>query len=293
VKAVTRFTVSLDTGSTVVLADSGPPTRAVGAVALPGWKGADIGLRRIVARAVESGRRVVTVNLPGMGVSDSTGRLDGGLAELCELVEQVLGRLDPPEPVVLVGHSFGGTIAMAVAGRQRIPLRGLVLASPVVMPPRNSSALGGRAGNACAGLFAAVMAGAPRRVADAVCRSTLLEDLGNACLTRHGLRGFLRIRAEARPERDLRPDPRVAAEQLRLAARHGCLEFAPDVRVPVRIVAGDRDQLSPASDLSELSDALPRARMRLLAGAGHLAHQEDAQAFSDLVVECLADLAST
>ena len=289
-EAVNRFEVSLDTGSTVVLADSGPPTRAVSAVVLPGWKGADVGLRRIVARAGEAGRRLVTVNLPGMGVSDSTGRLHGGLAELCELVEEVLGRLDTREPLVLVGHSFGATIAMAVAGRHRVPLRGVVLVSPVVVPPRDRSALGERAGNVCAGLFAAVMAGAPRRVADAVARSTLLEDVGTACLTRHGLRGFLRIREEAAPERDLRPDPRVAADQLRLATRHGCLEFAPDVRVPVRVVAGDRDQLSPLGDLTELCDILPLARLTLLPGAGHLAHQEDARAFSDLVAECLAEL---
>lgn len=65
------------------------------------------------------------------------------------------------------------------------------------------------------------------------------------------------------------------------------------VNLPTWIVAGDRDQLSPISDLTRLCDALPTARMRLLPGAGHLAHQEDAEAMSDLVAGCVSDLASS
>ncbi|MFY9914758.1 MAG: alpha/beta hydrolase [Nocardioidaceae bacterium] len=283
----------LDSGAQVVVADSGPSARPVSVVALPGWKGADVGLRKLVARTVQRGLRVATINLPGMGVSDSAGRLDRGLDELSRLVEEVLGNMGAPAPVVFVGHSFGATIGVAVAGRRLVSLRGLVLVSPVVVRPNGRSGPGARVGNSCASLFAAVLAGAPGVVADAVVRSTVLEDVGNAFLARHGLRGFLRIRAEAAPERHLTADPRAAADQLRVAARHGCLELAGDVQVPTWIVAGDRDQLSPMSDLTRLCDALPRARMRLLPGAGHLAHQEDAEAMSELVADCVSDLASS
>lgn len=288
-----RFAVTLADGSQVVVADSGPSTRPVGVVALPGWKGADVGLRRLVARTGRRGLRVVTVNLPGMGVSPSTGRLEHGLNGLCELVEEVLEKVGAPEPVVFIGHSFGATIGMAIAGRRLVPLRGLVLVSPVVVRPNGRPGPGARAGNACASLFAAVLARAPRRVAEAVVRSTVLEDVGNASLVRHGFRGFLRIRAEAVPERHLPVDARVAADHLRLASGHGCLELAGDVKVSTWIVAGGRDQLSPLRDLTRLCEALPTARMRLLPGAGHLAHQEDAEAMSELVADCVADLASS
>lgn len=289
VSAGSRCAVTLDSGSRVVVADSGPPTRPISVVALPGWKGADVGLRRSGARIAQGGSRVVTVNFPGMGVTESTGRLVGGLDELSEVVEEVLGKVCAPAPVVLVGHSFGATIALAVAARRLVSLRGLVLVSPVVASPKRRSGVSAWAGNACADLFAAVLERAPRVVADAVVRSTLVEDLGNAFLARHGLAGFRRIRAEAAPERHLRADPRAAADHLRVAARHGCLEFAGEVRVPTWIVAGDRDQLSPRSDLTRLCEALPNAQMRLLPNAGHLAHQEDAEAMSFLVAECLTD----
>ena len=171
VSSGTRSEVTLDSGSHVVVADSGPSGRPVDVVAVPGWKGADVGLRTLVARTVHGGFRVVIVNLPGMGVSESTARLGQDLDELSGLLEEVLGKLSSPEPVVLVGHSFGATIAAAVAARRLVPLRGLVLVSPVVVPPTSRSGAGARAANACVNLFAAVLAGAPGLVADAAVRS--------------------------------------------------------------------------------------------------------------------------
>ncbi len=283
----------LGNGSRVVVADSGPSTLPVSVVALPGWKGADLGLRRLVAHTARRGLRVVTVNLPGMGVSESTGRLHRGLTELSELVEEVLDSIGATEPVVLVGHSFGATIGVTVASRRLAPLRGLVLVSPVVVRPDRRTGLSAYAGHACAGLFASVMSRAPRPIADAVVGSTLLEDAGNLTLARHGLRGFLRIRAEAAPERHLGADPRVAADHLRVASRSGCLERAGEVGIPTWIVAGDRDQLSPVDDLTRLCEALPHGRLRLLAGAGHLAHQEDAEALAALVADCVAEAVRT
>lgn len=287
-----RFTVALGSGSQVVLADSGPSSRRVSVVVLPGWKGADVGLQKLVARTADDGFRVLILNLPGMGVSDSTARLEHGLDELAALVEEVLGTLSTPEPVVLVGHSFGATIAAAVAGRRLVPLRGLVLVSPVVLRPQGRSGPGARTANACVNLFAAVLARAPRLIADAVVRSSVIEDVVNALLARRGLTGFLRIRAEAAPERQLAADPRAAADQLLVAAGHGCLESATRVRVPTWIVAGERDQLSPRGELARLRDAVATCRMSLLQGAGHLAHQEDAEAMSGLLADAVTALAS-
>ena len=291
VSSGSRFPLTLDSGSQVVIADSGPEGRPVSVVALPGWKGADVGLRTLVAQTVRGGFRVVIVNLPGMGVSESGARLDQGLEELSGLVEEVLGRVSTHEPVVLVGHSFGATIAAAVAGRRLVPLRGLVLVSPVVVPPSARSGPGARVSNACVSLFAAVLASAPRLVADAVVGSSVIEDVANALLARRGLRGFRRIRAEAAAERHLGVDPRAAADHLLTAMGHGCLEFAGDVLVPTWIVAGDRDQLSSSSELARLREALATGRMTLLNGAGHLAHQEEAEAMSGLLADCVTDLA--
>lgn len=287
-----RFAVTLDRGVQVMLADSGPPDRPVTVVAVPGWKGADVGLRTLVSGTVAGGFRVVTLNLPGLGGSDSGPRLDRGLDELTALVEEVLSRLAVPGPLFLVGHSFGATIATAVAARRLVPVRGLALVSPVVVPPTGRSGPAARASMACIHLFAAVLTRAPRDLAGAVARSSLLEDVANVFLTRHGVSGFRRIRAEAAPERHLAVDPRAAADQLLVATAHGCLESAPAVAVPTWIVAGDRDPLSPRDELADLCAALTDGRLRLLPGAGHLAHQEDAEAMSLLLADCVADLAA-
>jgi pimeloyl-ACP methyl ester carboxylesterase len=287
-----RRSVTLERGSRIVVADSGPPGRPVTVVALPGWKGADVGLRTLVSHTVANGFRVVTLNLPGLGGSDSGPRLDRGLDELSALVEEVLGRIEDPGPVVLVGHSFGATIAAAVARRHLVPLRGLVLVSPVVVPPTGRSGPAARASMACINLFAAVLADAPRVLAEAVARSSMLEDVANVFLTRRGPSGFRRIRAEAAPERHLPVDPRAAADQLMVATAHGCLESAPDIFDPTWIMAGDRDPLSPREELARLCAALTDGRLTLLPGSGHLAHQEDAEAMSALLAQCVTDLAT-
>jgi pimeloyl-ACP methyl ester carboxylesterase len=287
-----RRSVMLERGSRIVVADSGPPGRPVTVVALPGWKGADVGLRTLVSHTVAKGFRVVTLNLPGLGGSESGPRLDRGLDELSALVEEVLARLEVPEPVVLVGHSFGATIATAVARRHIVPLRGLVLVSPVVVPPTGRSGAAARASMACIDLFAAVLSDAPRVLAEAVVRSSILEDVANVFLTRRGLSGFRRIRAEAAPERHLPVDPRAAADQLVVATAHGCLECAPDISDPTWIMAGDRDPLSPREELVHLCAALADGRLTLLPGSGHLAHQEDAEAMSALLAQCVTHLAT-
>jgi pimeloyl-ACP methyl ester carboxylesterase len=171
-------------------------------------------------------------------------------------------------------------------------LRGLVLVSPVVLAPRSRSGPAQTVLNACVNGFASVLARAPRRVAEAVVRSGVIEDVANGFLARRGVSGFRRIRARAAVERVVAADPRAAADQLAVAAAHGCLDLASAVSVPTWIVAGDRDQLSPERELACLREALPIGRMTLLPGAGHLAHQEDAEALSVLLAGCVSDLAS-
>lgn len=72
--------------------------------------------------------RVVAMDLRGHGRSSpaSTGY---GLAEYSSDVAGVLDALDLSKPV-LVGHSFGGVIATAVAGSRPEDVRGLVVVDP-------------------------------------------------------------------------------------------------------------------------------------------------------------------
>jgi pimeloyl-ACP methyl ester carboxylesterase len=70
-----------------------------------------------------AGRRTIAIDRPGFGYSS------GGYVKFdrqIEIIDAVLHRLHVSQPII-VGHSYGGTIALAFAERHPSELRGLVL----------------------------------------------------------------------------------------------------------------------------------------------------------------------
>ena len=88
---------------------------------------------RGIGKLLEDRYRIVAPNLIGYGGPTGwpDGDLPGGEPDLvpeAEVVEAVAARLE--EPPVLVGHSYGGTVALAAALRGKVDLAGLVLIEP-------------------------------------------------------------------------------------------------------------------------------------------------------------------
>lgn len=86
-------------------------------VALHGWgrRGADFA-------AVLDGLDAIAVDLPGFGASPAPASSTGARGYADTLEELIRGL---PEPPVLVGHSFGGRVAVCLAAS--VPVKGLVL----------------------------------------------------------------------------------------------------------------------------------------------------------------------
>ena len=84
-----------------------------------------------VARDLARDHRVVMVELPGHGVAEMPGTLtlDGAAEGLDRAIEA-----EGDQPVVLVGHSVGGLVAMAAAMRSPQRVRALVLVETALRP---------------------------------------------------------------------------------------------------------------------------------------------------------------
>jgi len=104
-------------------------------VFLHGW-GGSMASFEFVARAMSRGRRVLNLDLPGFGESDPPGS-DWGVEEYAECVRSLLADLKMT-PCVLVGHSFGGRIAIMLASRYPELIEGVVLTDSAGIRPRLS-----------------------------------------------------------------------------------------------------------------------------------------------------------
>lgn len=86
-----------------------------------------------VAERLASRFRVIAPSLPGFG--ESTPSPAGGPADnsrAAEAIEALIGEVGPVR--ILVGHSYGGVVALRVALRGQVPLPALALVEPVAVP---------------------------------------------------------------------------------------------------------------------------------------------------------------
>jgi pimeloyl-ACP methyl ester carboxylesterase len=219
--------------------------------------------------------RVIIPDRPGQGYSATgTGPLASPAYQVT-LIREVLRELDVSGPLIVVGHSFGGLIALRYGLDNPDTVQGLVLINPTTHPrPRGIRWV--------------------QRAFDVLMKPsityTVLPPMFMAMMDQVAARIF-------RPE----TPPPDYAERSRLGLalmakrfsgslqeysglRDQLIDHVPRyaaVRVPTVIFAGGADPIVPPKIHAEaLAEALPKARLVRLAGAGHMAHHAHAEAIA-------------
>jgi pimeloyl-ACP methyl ester carboxylesterase len=222
------------------------------------------GVGRRLARA---GFRVIAFDRPGYGNSDRIGGADAASpAFQGRALGQALDRLGTG-PVILLGHSWSGALALRMALDRPEQVAGLVLVAPVAMPfpPRPLPWWAGIA------LTPSVTWLLTR---------TLAVPLGLYYLPSVSVSVFRPERAvenyveASRAPLILRPGPALANIQDLAGLPAALAEQAPryeTIGIPSVIVAGEADPVV-RTDLQAdpLSRAMPHARQVVLPGAGHM-----------------------
>lgn len=211
--------------------------------------------------------RVIAIDRPGFGHSSRPRRTSWTARRQARLFSEALGLLDA-EDVVVAGHSYGALVTAALTLDHPERLRGIALIGGYYYPtPRADVWL--------------VAPSAILGVGDLL-RHTIVPPLA------HTLRGRFTARlfgpAEPTPAwRDrfpwsmaLRPTRiRAGASDAALMIA-GAAALAPrysDIELPVAIVAGRGDRMVHTPTQSErLHQALPKSRLHLLDGIGHMVH---------------------
>lgn len=230
-----------------------------------------------------SEHRAIVVDRPGFGYSERPrGRAWGATAQaaLLPTVLQILGL----RPAIVVGHSWGTLVALALALDHPELVSGLVLASGYYYPtPRVEAPL--------ASLTAAPVVG------DLVCH-TVGPLIGEAIAPAFIQQMFApqpvteRFAKEFPVAMTLRPSQIHAFAEDTASMAACAAELAPrygEIKCPVRILAGDADGIVDfKAQAVRLHEALANSTLDTFAGAGHMIHHHD----PDRVVAAVRSLAN-
>ncbi|GAA1069025.1 alpha/beta fold hydrolase [Kitasatospora nipponensis] len=216
-----------------------------------------------------AGARVLAPDLRGFDGSPPPP----GVPSLEHWVDDLARLLDAAglERAVVGGLSMGGYLALAFARRHPDRLAGLLLADTKASAD-TEAARANRERIASAVLARRSVA----LLAEERMEDTLLgPDAGPRLLAE--VRGMVAA-----------ADPRaVAWAQRAMAARGESFQVLAGLRVPVAVVVGERDAITPVTDDEAMVAALPAAELTVVAAAGHLSALEAPAAFNAAVLALL------
>jgi len=222
--------------------------------------------------------RVIAMDLPGHGFT--RGRPAGGLTlpGMAKAVAALLHTLEA-SPTQIIGHSAGAAIALrmvldGVAAERVIGLGPALMPFPGVFAPLLQTLARALVLNP---LVPRLFAASARGAGDT--ERFLVRSTGSK-IDAEGVRCYAKLIGNAH-------HCRGALEMMAGWDLPGLQRDLPRVTTPVLLIHGERDTAVPTSAVEQAQRLLPQARMTLLAGLGHLAHEERA----DLVAEAFTELA--
>jgi 2-hydroxymuconate-semialdehyde hydrolase len=234
---------------------------------------------------LSGGHRVISVDLPGFGLSDP---LPGpiSLDRLTDGVERTVRALGEERPMHVMGNSLGGAVAMRMLCRDPDRVRTLTLVAPAGFGREVTAALRVLA---VPGLGRFLL-GKMRRPAAYRAERSIFRD--RAMVTDERVDFALKVLAR----------PGYAATFLATAKSLGGFRgVAPKWRAelldevtklprPTLVVWGERDLILPAAHLEAARRHLPDARFHLFPDTGHMPQIERPGEFAELALDFLTSV---
>jgi pimeloyl-ACP methyl ester carboxylesterase len=217
--------------------------------------------------------RVITPDQRGFGGSP-LGEDPPSLAECADDVLALLDRLEL-ETVVLGGLSMGGYVVMELLRRAPERVSALILADTKAAadsPEAREVRL---------------------RTAESVEQegaTQLAEQMLPALLGRTTMESRIAVAGRVRGLAAAAPAAAVAWACRAMAERPSSFDVLSVTSVPVLVVVGDQDTLSPVDEAQAMVDALPHGRLVVVPEAGHLSAVEDPEVFGAAVTAFLDEL---
>lgn len=216
--------------------------------------------------------RCIAPDLRGFGESSVTGPYS--MDQYADDVADLLRHLDVPR-VTVVGLSMGGYVAFAMWRRHQALVRAFVLADTRATADTDEAKQKRRE----------LIDLARERGSGAVADAQIAGMLGKTTREKHP---------------DIVESVRLLLEDAPVEGTVGALEammVRPDstailatIDVPTVIVVGEEDALTPVKDARAMRERIPRSRLEIIGGAGHLSNVEKPAAFNHVLSEFVGAL---
>lgn len=236
-----------------------------------------------VAEQLVGSYRVLIFDRPGFGYSARPRGRVWTAGQQADLIHAAMGRLGV-ERAVVVGHSWGTLVALALAERHPASTVGLVLLSGYYFPAPRLDAL--------------LVAPAAVPVLGDILRYTISPLFGRLMMPLMKRAMFAPAAVTERFRREYSTSLAVRPSQLRATAQDGALMMSDaaglsagyDALVPpVAIVAGDSDKVVGSEHARRLQDTLPHGRLLMIEGAGHMVHHVATKQVVDAIEQVVAE----
>ena len=226
-------------------------------LALHGWARSHRDFDAVIAPAGEMPLPAVALDLPGFGASPPPPDA-WGAAAYAEAVGAVLGEMR--SPVVLLGHSFGGRVALHLAVQRPEAVRALVLTGVPMLHPQGRS---GRVSPAY-------------RMVRGLHRLKIVSDgTMEAARQRHG-------------SEDYKAAQGIMRQVLVRSVNETYEEQLDAVQCPVHLLWGAEDSAAPLEVAERALARLAQGDIEVFSGIGHLTPLLIPAALRTAVVSCLS-----
>ncbi len=203
--------------------------------------------------------QVIIPDLPGFGQSQSPPSF-WSLKEYCEFVKGLVNFFDLSK-IILVGHSFGGRIAIKLASNpQNFFIEKLILIDSAGIKRK-------RFVKQIILIFSKILKKVPifqtRILKKVIYRRILKSDY-----------------FDAKPE---------MKEVLKNILKEDLKKFLPKITIPTLIIWGEKDRITPLKDAFLLNQMIPKSKLEILPKVGHSPHIEAPELLASTIIKFLSE----
>ena len=207
-------------------------------VLLHGW-GQNIAMMKPIGDRLQKNHRITILDFPGFGESEEP-KTALTVYDYCEILEELLKKLKVKKPVIM-GHSFGGRIAIIYASRNEVE-KVVLFGSPCI-----------------------------RKEVKPSLKLRMLKSLKKIPGI-NKLEGFAKKHMGSR---DYKNASEIMKKILVNVVNEDLSECAKKINVPTLLIWGDRDTEAPVEDAKELEKIIPDAGLIVLPNSTHYAYLEN------------------